>query len=257
MPLRVTPAAYALSVTAPAHASHGHEVRDRLLQVARSHSELLGLMTFGSAARGDADVGSDIDVLVVRSDDISGREVHRLFDEAFQPKPSRLSALVRSATQLRAEVRDRPSFGAHLLDEGRVEYEATGWSGFALILKDIRLEPKELDREVRERIAELEVLRRTSRFRGAYVSYLANIYTLGRSIVIVKLLSSGHHEYGWKRIFEEYERVRPELSNELRTLAELRPFFDRLIARTSHDPPAADEAWARAALRAVEAIAAG
>ncbi len=192
----------------------------------RDDPSIRSVAAFGSAARGESRAGSDLDLLVVRTESASPSQIRQAISDLLQDSDVHASVIVRTADRLAEECRARPSFAAHLIDEAVVIYENGEWEGLARLLRQVSIDKVSLEREVRERASDLDVFAPIERFNGRYVAYGANLYAIGRSVVIARLLESGVHEYNWRRIFSLYSTVRPDLANELRRIATLRPFYE-------------------------------
>jgi len=81
----------------------------------------LKVILFGSLARGEADLGSDLDLLVVMPADRTGREWTRLVNMGL-PREVATDVLVYAEDELARET-PRNSFLRRTLSEGRVVYE--------------------------------------------------------------------------------------------------------------------------------------
>jgi len=199
-----------------------------------SHDHLVAVLVFGSVARGDQDSQSDLDVLVVVDDGEARRELF----QALAADPSlALSPLVLTAKSLKCEVADRPSFIAHLLDEGVAFYETASWITIRKSLSKSALDVDALGREVRSRVRHLEPLSTPERFRNSPVTALSHLYGIARSLIIARLLQVGIHEYSWQRAFDRYAEVRPELRDDLEALKGLRPYYEYARARIGANAP--------------------
>lgn len=225
----------------------------------RELPEILGIALFGSTARGDADEGSDVDVLVVRSDSARTKDVRSRVTELLATRQLEASVLIRSEAQLAREVARRPSFAAHLIDEGVVLHESASWTGFDVILSEVDVSPEAMDDEIGIRSKDLRSFADIRPFNGHYFAYLANLYAIGRSVVIARLLARGVHEYRWRCAFSRYSELRPDLKPGLEAIEDLRPFYEYACGRrggvapmtpTTQDAEAAYHAVAQLTLNA-------
>ncbi len=81
----------------------------------------LRVILFGSVARGELDLGSDLDLLVVMPDTRSGREWIRLINAEI-PRNAAIDLLVYAESELAREI-PRNSFLRDIQERGRVVYE--------------------------------------------------------------------------------------------------------------------------------------
>jgi len=197
------------------------------------------VVVFGSVARGDADQQSDLDVLVVLTDDESRRELRRrLRERRADVTPLPVSLALFTPLRLIQEAADRPSFISHLLDEGVSIYDAPTWASLRAALVEKAADREALGREVRNRARHLEPLSGAERFSNrSPVTVLSHLYGISRSLVIARLLQAGIHEYGWRRAFDRYAEVRPDLRSQLEALKGLRPYYEYAHGRAGAVAP--------------------
>ena len=200
----------------------------------RAGRSAIALIVFGSVARGD-DVGegSDLDVLLVTHDDSSRRSLQ---NDARTIAGA--SLIVMSPSTLRIEARRRPSFVAHLIDEGLVTSAAGEWDLIAPALQAAAADKRALRAEINTRARRLDVFSRIDRFAETPVTLLSHLYTIARSLVIPKLLLADVHEYSWRRVFTRFGEVHPSLKRNAALLSDLRPFYDYARGRTTTKPVA-------------------
>jgi Nucleotidyltransferase domain len=189
---------------------------------------VLAVIIFGSVARDEADVQSDFDVLVVVEDHSVRTSILRTLGgrgvDAVCP-------LIITRNDLERGFSTRPSFVAHLLDEGLSVYETWGWQEIEISLQASASSVEALDAEVRQRTKELAPFAHPERFTSSPVTAMSYLYGVARALVIARLLQIGIHEYSWRRVFDLYADIRPELATELEILKGLRPYFERARAR--------------------------
>lgn len=207
-------------------------LRDLLDQL--KDESVVTVVLFGSMARGDSDMQSDLDVLVVVADREARAAVlsslRAQFDGAHWP-------LVLTVASLHREAVEHPSFVAHLLDEGILLRSKSAWDALRSSLSHRAFDSDALAREVRSRAKDVEPLLRSERFQNSPITALSHLYGIARSLVIARLLQEGIHEYSWERAFDRYAQVRPELSPDLLALKDLRPYYEYARARTEADLP--------------------
>ena len=143
-----------------------------------------------------------------------------------------------SAIQLKScEVcskRDRHSWTTHR-HEGRVLYDPKAFLEGILHGKFApRLNvAQELDAE----LARLEVYDDLSVFKGNFSFCLAQLYAIGKAVVILGLLAEGKREYSRERAFATFRQRHPELNAEIDTVVRLRPFYRRVTRREPEPLP--------------------
>jgi predicted nucleotidyltransferase len=82
------------------------------------------IILFGSAARGDATPGSDLDLLVVHDSTVSDRQVRRQLERLFLPRRFALDLIVRTQEEVLMNLADNnPFYSRHIFGQGKVLYE--------------------------------------------------------------------------------------------------------------------------------------
>ncbi len=233
------------SSPAPVH-PRATGVRELLGQLQGEH--VAAVVLFGSVARGDCDEQSDLDVLVVVEDGEGRQAVLAAFrQQSREDHPP----LVMTVAALLQEAVDRPSFVAHLLDEGILLCSKPSWGRVRSSLSDRAFDRDALGREVRNRAKHLEPLLRAGRFRNSPVTALSHLYGIARSLAILRLLQEGIHEYSWQRAFDRYAELRPELGPDLQSLKDLRPYYEYARARGRTEADLPPEPMAASEMRAL------
>ena len=198
----------------------------------KGHPGVLAIVLFGSGARGETEQQSDRDLLVLRSETSDIRAVRARIKRATRlHRAPKMSALLMTQSQLEDELRERPSFVAHLKDEGRVLFEREDLPATTLLASIPEADAFALEREALERSQQVEQFSHPERFNGEYVPALAQLYAIGRSLVILELLKRHLHEYRWQQIFKLYGNVRPDLHESLVRIESLRPFYEHVRNR--------------------------
>ena len=82
------------------------------------------IILFGSAARGDADVYSDIDVMVIKRTEVSS--VHRLVESSsYLSSPGQVDVFVYTPEEFQAMIEEGNPFVESVLRDGKLIYEKT------------------------------------------------------------------------------------------------------------------------------------
>lgn len=190
--------------------------------------DVVAAVVFGSTARGDNDERSDLDILIV----VTEPDAERVMLDAIVRGPSPvISPVVFTVDGLLHEAAMRPSFIAHILDEGLTVMSASQWDRLLPKLRRAAADRDALAREVRRRVRAVETYRDPERFESSPVTVLSHLYAIARSVVIARLLQQGVHEYNWHRIFDTYADLEPQYRSEIEALKNLRPYYDYARSR--------------------------
>jgi predicted nucleotidyltransferase len=223
-------------------AVYHYDVRSRelgqLRECARSIAQALASLPaveavclFGSVARGNLHEASDIDLLVVSSDnELSPAKLHRMLPNEL--RHVKLSLAYYTLDEVRKILATGSPFGVHLLREARILYDRDGIlhsllrghsSGAEISVK------KELD----ARLAQLTVYDDLAIFRGNFLFALSHLYAVAKSIVILALVVAGTPEFDREAAFARFVDRYPEMASEVDTISRLRPFY----MLVTHDQP--------------------
>jgi predicted nucleotidyltransferase len=221
---------------------------------------VVGVVIFGSVAREDDDARSDVDIVILiepGSNRPLVRDRTQMIAASRTPN-RRVTPVLFSIDGFQRECAERPSFYAHLYDEGIVVCVPGRVVEMRRILRAApTITRKKLQEELEERTELLSKLSHLDRFNGQFVPALSQLYTLSRSVVILKLLERGRREYDWKRIFDSYARLEPSMRDQLRNMQSLRPYYEHVHDR--HKLPADDqyvkEEAVESAIESVTAVA--
>jgi predicted nucleotidyltransferase len=210
---------------------------DAILARLRDCDDIEGIVVFGSRVRNELQVTSDIDLLVVHSEDLRPANARSLIKQSVSADlRHRLSVTCFTRKTLLHEFDKHPSFAAHLADEGTILHKRGGFEPVEHRLNSTQLNTAMLTRELAVRTYKLHLFRNLERFNGEFVLCLARLYAIGRSVVIIKLLQHDIHEYSWKRLFDAYASIHPELEPDLSRIESLRPCYEHVHDRRSSLP---------------------
>ena len=228
-----------------------HEIARRLAAV----RDVEGVCLFGSIARGESSSWSDIDLLVVGGDDVRPTTLLRALPERLRRE--RLSLVCYSKDELRQLFDSGSSFVDHIRHEGRILHDRTGFLEQVLTADfEPRIDVKgELDAELER----LRVYDDVSVYNDNFLFGFAQLYAIGKAIVILGLIADGQREFARDPAFAAFRRLYPEVAPAVDTVERLRPFYQLVTRRQPETLPfsyvGTCEEFARAAA-AVRALAA-
>jgi predicted nucleotidyltransferase len=195
------------------------QLASELADALRTQRAVSSACLFGSAARDEADSGSDLDLLVVASgDDVRGVRAEL---KRFERK-GETQIRVMAAHRLRDVFEDRTVFATHLAREGRVFLDRDGL--ITALIKDYpKNAPVEEDgRALRARLKAYEDLAWCG---GRYLLCLADLHAWGRSGAMLALGRLGRFEFSRDRLFAALVESYPGLAEAAPTVEALRPFW--------------------------------
>lgn len=204
---------------------------DDLVSTLRTIDSVDGVIVFGSRARRDSSARSDLDVILIVDAASNANQTRKAAKQIISPGKVKSSLVVYTASQLIVEIEQRPSFGAHLSDEAHFAYCADSCCKAREMVRNFIIDDRALSRELDHERESLDLFADTDRFNRHFISSLSRLYSIARSIAIIKLLQAGVHEYRWQEIFGKLSEIYPELKDDLKLLASLRPFYEYFIDR--------------------------
>jgi predicted nucleotidyltransferase len=200
----------------------------------RRRNDVLGVIVFGSLARHERTSDSDVDLIVVvaeASDRTSIRGVIAAIS-ADTGLAHQITPIFFTPAELVRELEQRPSFATHLADEGLIVHRTPDLEQVESALDPTNpVDEEALRAELRSRMKLLSQARHLDRFNGEFTPLLAQLYALGRSAVILKLLECGVRQYSWTTIFDTYAALRPDLGRDLERVRKLRKYYDHIHDR--------------------------
>jgi predicted nucleotidyltransferase len=232
------------------------EKRDQAEAASRALAAVPGVTSvviFGSVARGQATENSDIDLIVLGTDDhLTPSALRRSLPAALQAAPISLS--YHTANSLEQYLRRWSRFAVHLRREGRILYDPNGELR-RLLSVDI---PVSTMQELRAQRRHLANYQHVERFGGRLLFPLAHLYRIGRATVYAILAEGGTLEFDRKEAFRAIAELHPAWAPDIAAISELAPFYERVRSRSSASPlpfePIGHQAEARF-VHAREAIA--
>ena len=176
---------------------------------------------FGSVARGDVNDWSDIDLMVVGSDD---QVTRRDLMEALPPQlrePS-LSLLYYGADDF-DRLRQRSLFVEHFRQEGIVPARQNRSSDRGA-RQSVGRHPEHRQGASSGRAQRFEPYEHLERFSDNLLFCLSHLYAIGKSIAILQLAKEGVFEFNRELAFQKLRTIAPDKADDLDTIARLRPF---------------------------------
>jgi predicted nucleotidyltransferase len=202
----------------------GASLRDRAAEVTEEliseFPQVRGVCLFGSVARGDAEVGSDIDLFVVGEDPkLTPSAIRRrLRLKNAQPK---VSIVYHTPETLDRYVRTGSRFLVHLQLEGEVLYDASGMLG------KIQRQPPlstSIRPEVEGQLKRLRIYEDPARFNGNFLFPLAHVFAIGKAIVMAILAENEVYEFNRDAALDAFAARFPAAQEDVETLRRLAPF---------------------------------
>ena len=230
---------------------------ERITARLAERDDIDAVLLYGSVARGDAGPDSDIDLLVIGED--AGQTIAGLRRWVSDVDGERRAGLAfHTRESFAAIVDERSRFLVHLRREGEVLLDRTGLLQ-AFLASPWR--PVSVDNEIAVELDRLMSYDRPELFGGRFLFPLAHVFTIGKAIVMARLVDEGVLEFNRRRAFAEYARRHPAVAPEVELIASLEPFLARTRRQASSLPfPPAGQAAAKeleagvAAVRRVAAI---
>jgi predicted nucleotidyltransferase len=214
------------------------QLRERARSIAQAFASLPAVEAvclFGSVARGDLHKASDIDLLVLGSDDELGpaKLLHMLPNEL---RHAKLSLAYYTLGELRKMLNAGSPFGVHLRQEAQVLYDRDGT--LSVLLREQGSAAKiNVKKELDARLARLTVYDDLVIFKGNFLFALSHLYAVGKSIVILALVVAGIPEFDREAAFARFADKYPEMVSEVGTISSLRPFYMLVTHQAFEQPP--------------------
>lgn len=188
-------------------------------------SSICAIILCGSVARGDADAFSDLDLVVIGSDDsLTAKELSR----GITDRQHRLSILYYTRQQFKQVLQQRPLFAIHLRTEGIVLFDRIG---VQKTLAECWISPAEIDEQIKLEADKLTIYAHSERFHNNFLFCLSHLYSIGKAIVMLQLARGGVLQFNRDAAFEQFATVNPELKADISKVTRLRPFYRLVNAR--------------------------
>jgi predicted nucleotidyltransferase len=182
--------------------------------------EVQALRLFGSLARRDAQPASDIDLLVVTSAPMRGRDVRRILPPGLG---RRMSLTTHTWESLARQKHTDWSFLVHLSEDGEPLYDPGDRFYAALHVKY----PDETDFKS-QLSAEDTFLRRfddLDRYGGDFSLPLAQLFSVAKYVCMLDNTAHGYIAFQRDRAFEVFARRHPESGRHIAAMRSLWPFL--------------------------------
>lgn len=229
----------------------------RIAEALAVNSRVEAVCLYGSVARGEGTPESDLDMLVTGTE-LSTSSRHLRAQLPRELDIPRLSLSYYPIADLGKLLKRRPSFAAHVAGEGQILFDRHGF--LRDMLDDARNGPRfssaEMDLEL-ERLKSLEDVRQ---FNGYFVFCFAQLYAIGKAVVMLILARDGHPQYGRDAAFAALRSRYPERMPQIRAVEELKPFYDVVVRGHDRSLPRAmrdDAERAESVIAAIRTIAHG
>ena len=205
---------------------------EKIARYFASLPDVEGVCLFGSIARGETDRWSDIDLLVVGQDpDLSPTKLRRALPDDMQRE--RLSLLYYPRPELEELFESGASFIDHLRHEGKILYDESGV--LRRVFRDDFDANPNIGAELAAERARLDVYGDLGMFRGNFLFVLAQLYAIGKSVIILGLIAESSREYDRDAAFQSFKRLHPERASDVDVVSRLRPFY-RIVTRRGREP---------------------
>jgi predicted nucleotidyltransferase len=200
--------------------------------LAASVPGLDGICLYGSVARGEEHEGSDIDLLVLgKNPQLTPSRLRKHLPDDL--RDARVMFAYHTPDTLEAYLHRWSRFGAHVRREGEILFDPDGRLR-GVLEEDIPVSSRE---ELAAQLRHLENYNDLKRFGGHFMLPLAHLYSIGRTVVFALLAERGVLEFDQTRAMLRLAREMPEASDDVRTVARLRPFQERVSRRSRRPLP--------------------
>ena len=197
--------------------------------------DISAVLLYGSVARGEANDGSDIDLLVVgHHAGITSAKLRRAL--GLDTAGTRVSLVFHTPESLSDAFSQGSRFLVHIRREGVPLLDRDD------ILRELLSRPwmpMGIQAEIALELGRLEAYDRPEVFGGHLLFPLAHVYTIGKAIVMALLAEDGTFEFDRGRAFETFARRYPKRAEDAQLVQRLEPFraaTHRSCRRLPFDP---------------------
>lgn len=197
---------------------------DALIEV----NGVIGVCVFGSVARGQANLYSDIDLLVLGVDPkLKPSLLYKMLPSSLRNSGIMLSYF--TPERLARHLVKSDIFSVHLKRDGWIVYDKEG--DLARLLAEVReINPQ---REVVRQLRLLRTFSYTNRFGGRFLFPLAHIYRIARTVTYAQLADRDLFEFDQDVAFRLLVDKMPQWRDEIAVIERLAPFYVRTRDRSS------------------------
>jgi predicted nucleotidyltransferase len=208
--------------------SSNRRTAERVAGILLELPDVEAVCLYGSVARGDDESTSDIDLLVLGSEAVARQDALAALPEDIPGEL--LSINCKTRAQLEGVFQQNPSFALHLVIEGVVLGDRTGFLG-RLLSQPVRSVTGD---DVRRAVRRLDQYDDLSRFNDDFLCCFSDLYMTGRLVVTLSLLKDRIPIFG-PRGFAAWRQLHPAHSDQVTVIAQLAPFM--LLARRGRVQP--------------------
>lgn len=204
------------------------QAAERIAHTLAHSPAITAVCVFGSVSRGDDTQESDIDLLVVSNGGpVTRRQLEGVLPRTFDSIRPVLT--LYSLQDLKLLLFAQASFAAHLVREGRILFDRDG--AVTQMFASWAAKPPKPEAELDYQLSRLRSLEDTSQFNGNFLFCLAQLYAIGKAIVMLRLAGNDTPEFNKDRAFKLFADRHPGLRDHVERVAELKPFYLQVTRR--------------------------
>lgn len=214
---------------------HGEVAKHVAARLVASYCAIEAICLYGSVARGEAGPSSDIDLLVVGTDDALTPSA--LLD-SIDPwrRGIDVSIVYRTRSAMDEFLEEGSRFLIHIRREGVPLHDPHGFLDRWLAAP---FEPMPAQEELDIELTRLELYDDPTRFGNNFLFCFAHVYTIAKAVVMARLADDSVYEFNRDRAFARFAALYPNTRSDIQTVQALRPFYG-LVSRGRAEPPPFD-----------------